>query len=148
MNRETLTHKAAAQLLAPAAVSATGASVAVDLQGFDAVEVIVPHGAVTADAGANSLTISLSAAPDGADPEELDDYAAVDAADLVGEFDVLENGVAAGVQRVGYIGRGRYLRAVITEAGTASATLGVIALLDLSDRDPANVKTPAVFTPS
>lgn len=143
MNRERVTSKASATLLAPAAVAATAASGYVDLQGFDAVEVVVNHGIVTAAAGANNLVITLQAAADGATPGSAAAYATVPAADLRGSFNTLENGVLAGVQRVGYVGTGRYLRAVVTETGTAAATLGALALLELSDREPANTKTPA-----
>lgn len=143
MNRERVTHKAAATLLEPAAVSSTTASGYVDLQGFDAAEVVVNHGDVTAAAGDNSLDLTLQAAADGATPGTAGEYTTVPAADLVGAFTALENGVTAGVQRVAYIGTGRYLRAVATLTGTASATLGAVALLELSDREPANTKTPA-----
>lgn len=148
MNRERLTHKADALLLAPATVAATAGTDAVDLQGFDAVEVVVAHGDVTAAAGANNFVLSLSSAPDGSVITDLGAYSAVAAADVVGSFDTLENGVLAGVQRVGYIGTDRYLRVVITETGTASAEIGIVALLELSDREPANVKTPDVDTPA
>lgn len=148
MNRERLTHKATALLLEPAVVDATGASDAVDLQGFDAAEIVVLHGDVTAAAGANNLALKLQAAPDGANPALIASYADVAAADLRGAFTLLQNAVTAGVQRVGYVGTGRYLRVVITETGTAEAVVGIAAVLELSDRQPANAKTPAVSTPA
>lgn len=142
MNRERTTHKADAVLLAPANVDATTASDYVDTQGFDAAEIVVVHGDVTAAAGANTLTLTVQEAADGEDPEAAASYSTVAAADLVGAFTVLGNGVTAGVQRVAYRGTGRYLRVVATEAGTAAAVIGAIALLELSDREPANAKTP------
>lgn len=148
MNRERVTHKAAATLLEPAAVDETTTSDYVDLQGFDAVEVLVQHGDVTASAGSNTLTITLQEAADGEDPDDAGVYSTVAAADLRGAFTVLGNGVTAGIQRVGYVGSGRYLRAVVTEAGTAAATLGAIALLELSTREPANALTPTTGTAS
>lgn len=139
MNRETVTSKKVVQLLAPAAVTATGTSAYIDLQGFDAVDIIVPHGATTADAGSHNLLLELQE-KDSA-PQTAAGYTDVAAADLVGEFALLENAVAAGVQVVGYRGTKRYLRVLMTETGTHSTVLGVLAVLTLADRDPANAKT-------
>jgi len=148
MNRELLTHKAVVALLATAAVDADASSDYVDLQGFDAAEFLVPFGDVTAAAGSNNLVITLEEAASGADPEDTGVYTPVAANDLVGALTQLQNGVTAGVGRVGYIGTGRYVRAVVTATGTASASLGVIAILENSVREPANSLTPSTGTPA
>ena len=139
MNREQVTSKKVVQLLAPAAVTATGTSVYLDLQGFDSVEIIVPHGATTAEAGSHNLLLELQ--EKNTAPQTAAGYTDVVAADLVGGFTLLENAVAAGVQVVGYKGSARYIRVLMTETGTHSTVLGVLAILGLSDRDPANAKT-------
>lgn len=146
MNRETLTSRATALLRAPAVLDDDAATSFVDLQGFDAVEVLIAHGAVTAAAGANNIAFAIEIAPDGADPEDEGEYAAAPTADLIGSFTLLANAVAAGVQRVAYRGPARYLRVTADETGTASAVVGVVAVLDKSDRSPANAKTPATGT--
>lgn len=139
MNRERVTHKTVASLRAPATLDATGSSAYVDTQGYDAAEVVVHHGDVTAAAGANNLALKLQHAD--ATPGAAGSYEDVPAADLRGTFALLENGVTAGVQRVAYVGGKRYLRLVATETGTAAAVVGVLAVLELSDREPANAKT-------
>jgi hypothetical protein len=139
MNREKVTSKKYAQLLAPAVVTDTGSSAYLDLQGFDALDIIVSHGAVTASAGANNFVITVQ--EKNTAPATAAGYTTVAAADLVGAFTTLENAVGAGVQVVGYRGSARYVRVLITETGTASAAIGVVAALQLSDRDPANAKS-------
>lgn len=139
MNREKVTGTKYAQLLAAATVTATGASHYVDLQGFDAVDFIVAYGDVTASAGANNFVISLEEKDTA--PATAAGYTAVAAADIRGTPVTLQNGVTAGVFAIGYVGTKRYVRVVITETGTASATIGVLAALKLSDREPANAKS-------
>lgn len=135
MNRDTRTTAAFASLLAPAAaLTATTGTGYVDLQGADAVEVIVAHGAVTADAGANNFVITLQHADE--NPAATGSYATVPASDLNGSFELLQNGVAAGVQAVGYRGPRRYLRAVLTETGTAQVIASVSARLGLLGAQP------------
>ena len=127
------------QLLPAATVTASAFTRYVDTQGFDAVDFIVPHGAVTASAGANYLAIVLEET--NLTPAVATAYARVAAADLRESFTSLANGVTAGVQVVGYAGSQRYVRLGLIEEGTASVTVGAIAAMLLSDRSAANEKS-------
>ena len=60
----------------------------------------------------------------------------------------LEDGVTANVSSVGVVGSDRYLRVLLDETGTASVIASVMAVLTLSDRDPANAKTVTTGTVS
>src|SRR4051812_5540596 len=93
------------QSLAPAARTTTASGTGVDLQDFDAAMVVFHPGAITDGTHAPSV-------------EESDDdstYTAVAAGDLHG---TLANLAANTVQRVGYLGTKRYIRAKITVTGS------------------------------
>jgi hypothetical protein len=140
MNRETVTSKKYVQLLAPgAAITDDTGTAYVDLQGFDAVDIVVTYSNVTASAGNNKFDVIVQEAS--AAPATAGSYTAVAAANLRGSFPVLQNGVTANVASVGVVGSKRYLRVLLDETGTASVIASVMAVLTLSDRDPANAKT-------
>lgn len=96
-----------AQSLAPATRTASANGGGVDLQGYEAAMVVFDAGTITDGTHTPSL-------------EESDDdstYTAVAAGDLDGSFaDLASNGI----QRVGYTGAKRYVRAVITVSGATS----------------------------
>lgn len=95
------------QSIAPAAHTASVNGTGVDLQGYNSVMVVFHPGAITDGAHTPSV-------------EESDDdvtYTAVAAADLLGSLvDLASNAI----QRVGYKGTKRYLRAVSTVAGATT----------------------------
>jgi len=136
VNREERTSTKVVQLLEPANVTATGRSAYVDLQGWDAVDIILDYGDVTAAAGANNLVPTLQEAD--ATPAASGSYSAVASADLGGSFTTLEDGVTADVDHVAYRGSERYIHVLLTETGTAAAVVGVIAVLRKFSRQPSN----------
>lgn len=95
------------QSITPAAKTATGNGTGVDLQGFGSAMVVFHPGTITD--GTHTPTI-----------EESDDnsaFTAVAAADTQGTLAALASNV---IQRVGYIGTKRYIRAVVTVAGAST----------------------------
>lgn len=103
----------AAQSLAPATRNANVNGAGVDLRGFDSAMVVYNVGAITDGTHTPSL-------------EESDDnvtFTAVAAADLQGTF---SNFTANSVQRVGYIGSKRYIRAQVNSSGTTGAAYGAV----------------------
>ena len=140
MNRETVTAKKYVQLLAPgAAITADASSAYVDLQGFDAVDIVVTYSNVTASAGANNFAVKVQEAS--ATPGTAGSYTDVAASNLRGSFPSLANAVTANVASVGVVGSKRYLRVLFAETGTASVIASVVAVFTLADREPANAKT-------
>lgn len=99
-----------AHSLAPAARIASANGAGVDLQGFESAMVVFYTGVVTDGTHTPSI-------------EESDDnstFTAVPAARQQGTLAVLAANVP---QRVGYIGLKRYIRAVITAAGTTAGAV-------------------------
>ena len=93
----------------PASITASTNGSGVDLRDFDGAMVVFQAG--TADTGSGNETYTPSL-------EESDDnsvYSAVAASDLEG---AMVNMTANSVQRVGYKGAKRYVRAVLTLGGT------------------------------
>ena len=144
MIREQVSHKATVLLLEPETQTDTVGSDYVDLRGFDAVTFLIPHGDVTAAGGANNFVFTLEHKD--TVPGTAAGYEAVAAADIRGDFDVLENAVTAGVMQVAYVGNRRYVRVVATEAGTASAVFGVVAVLEKGHMGPESDITPDTDT--
>ncbi|MBQ2263258.1 MAG: hypothetical protein II336_18090 [Loktanella sp.] len=107
--------------VAPATLTATNTSAAIDLQGFNSACVVINTGAI---GGAGNFTPKLT---------ECDTsggvYTDVAAGDLVGTFpEALE---AASVYKVGYIGNKRFLKTVLTlNSGTNIAAGAVLVLGD------------------
>ena len=96
--------------LAPAARTATASGGGADLRGYESAVVAFVPGTVTDGTHTPSV-------------EESDDdstYTAVAAADLLGSLATLASNV---VQRVGYRGGSRYIRAKITVSGASTGAL-------------------------
>ena len=111
---------ASATSLAPAARTATANGTGVDLQGFGASMVAWNVGAITD--GTHTPTLQESA--------DNSTFTTVAATDMSGTFAAL---AANTNQEVGYIGRSRYVRAVVTVTGSPS-TGGVYAALIVRGR--------------
>jgi hypothetical protein len=110
----------AAASLHPAARSASANGTGVDLQGYEACEVVVEFGAWTD--GTHTPKIQES--------DDNTTFTDVAAADQLGSFTAVSS--AAGqnaVQRVGYRGSKRYLRVVMTVAGATTGALSAAQVL-------------------
>lgn len=119
------------QSLQPQTVTSGGGAVNtsdIDLQGFDAAEIIVNVGANGGDTlnGTNKFTLKLEHADDDG-TGAADSYAAVGDTDIVGATQ--SSGVFATIDdaaedsmlyRLGYIGGKRFIKVTITPAGTLS----------------------------
>lgn len=118
--RDLANNIASVQAVAPAVLSATNTSAAIDLLGFDSAAVIVNTGAI---AGAGDYTANLQES----DTATSGDFTDVAAADLVGSFpaSLVENAVV----KVGYIGTKRYLRTVITKNSGTSIAAGAVIVM-------------------
>ncbi|APE43409.1 hypothetical protein BOO69_08255 [Sulfitobacter alexandrii] len=102
--------------LAPAIVSATATSAALDLLGFKSAVLIVQSGAIES---AGDFTVTLQES----DTTTSGDFTDVAAGDLEGELpDTL---AADTVYKLGYTGTKRYLRAVATKNGGTSIGLSI-----------------------
>lgn len=107
--------------LVPAVHAATLKGGYVDRQGFDSAELIVTTGAIVS-AGDYVMSIEES------DTTTDGDFDPVAAADLLG--DALPATLAAStVYMLGYIGKKRYIRAVITKTGGTSIAASAIFVL-------------------
>lgn len=95
--------------VAPAVIKTTQTSNAIDLQGYSAATVVLHVGTVTDGTHTPKLQES--------DTTTSGDFTDVAAANLSGTFAALESDT---MQRIGYIGRKRYVRVVITVAGSPS----------------------------
>lgn len=98
--------------LFPAARTASANGTGVDLQGYQGAMAALTTGVITD----GTHTVAL---------EESDDnsvFTAVAAADLIGAFTALTTAASDdnSVQRVGYIGNKRYIRAAVTVAGATT----------------------------
>ncbi|WP_439816219.1 hypothetical protein [Zavarzinia sp. CC-PAN008] len=116
-NRDLAARQDAAVTLTPAVrTNGTTTGSTVDLRGFDAAMVVVGFGAWTD----GTHTPSLEASADGTT------FAPVGTADLRGTFAAATGTAAAGsVQRVGYLGPERYVRARMVVAGATSGAASV-----------------------
>lgn len=126
--RDIANNIGAVQAVAPAVLTATNTSAAIDLLGYNSAAVIINTGAI---AGSGNFTPKL---------QESDvsgsGYTDVAAADLVGEFPAAL--AAASVYKVGYIGNRRYLRTVLTlNSGTSIAAGAVIVKGNAADKPVA-----------
>ena len=109
----------AALALSPAVQSATIKGVTVDLRGFNSAELIVNTGAI---AGSGDYTAKVQES----DTTTDGDFADVVAADLLGELPA--SLTADGAFRVGYIGRRRYIRVVLTKNSGTSIAAGAVVV--------------------
>ncbi|TGP88927.1 MULTISPECIES: hypothetical protein [unclassified Mesorhizobium] len=104
------------QAVAPAVLTATNTSAAIDLLGFNGAAVIINTGAI---AGSGNFTPKLQESDDGTT------FTDVAAGDLIGSFPAAL--VAASALKVGYIGNRRYVRTVLTlNSGTSIAASAVV----------------------
>jgi len=118
--RDTLHDTKVAASLVPAVQSATLKGSTVDLQGFGSALMMVNTGAIASD-GDYTLAMQHS------DTTTDGDFANVTAADLLSALpDTLE---ASTVYRQAYIGKKRYVRAVITKNGGTSIAAGAVFVL-------------------
>jgi hypothetical protein len=117
--RDLANNIGAVQAVAPAVLSATNTSAAIDLLGFDSGAVVINPGAIVS---AGDFTAKLQES----DTTTSGDFADVDAEDLVGEFPASLS--ADSVVKIGYIGTKRYLRTVITKNGGTSIAAGAVVI--------------------
>lgn len=112
-------HKVVASLV-PAVQAATLKGSTVDLAGYGSALMVVNTGAIASD-GDYSIAMQHS------DTTTDGDFANVTAADLLGDLpDSLE---ASSVYRQAYIGKKRYVRAVITKDSGTSIAAGAVFVL-------------------
>lgn len=105
------------QAVAPAVLSATDTSAAIDLLGFASAAIVINTGAIVS---AGDFTAKLQES----DTTTSGDFADVAAAHLVGTLPATLE--AASVYKQGYIGNKRYLRTVITKNGGTSIAAGAV----------------------
>jgi hypothetical protein len=109
-----------AQSLVPAARTAAGTGTGVDLQGHQSAMVVVTFGAWTD----GTHTPSLQHSADGTS------YTNCDANSLNGTFTAVSGTAGANtVQKIGYTGGYRYLRAMLTVAGATTGALASASIL-------------------
>ncbi|HVY13508.1 MAG TPA: hypothetical protein VHB73_08105 [Alphaproteobacteria bacterium] len=117
------------QSLVPAARAATGTGTAVDLQGYGSAMVVVSFGAWTD----GTHTPSLQHSADGTA------YTACDTNSLAGSFTAVSGTAGSNtVQKVGYIGQNRYVRALMT---VASGTTGALSSVNVVAGHPSQRPT-------
>ncbi|MFD1341460.1 hypothetical protein [Litorisediminicola beolgyonensis] len=107
------------QAVAPAVLSATNTSAAIDLLGFESAAVVINTGAIVSS-GDFTPTLQES------DTTTPGDFTDVAADRLVGTFPA--SLTADGVVKVGYIGTKRYVRTVLTKNGGTSIAAGVLVI--------------------
>jgi hypothetical protein len=116
--RDLASNLGVVQAVAPAVLTATNTSAAIDLLGFDSAVVIINTGAIVAS---GNFTAKLQES----DTTTGGDFTDVAAGDLVGALPAVL--LAASVVKQGYIGSKRYLRTVITlNSGTSIAAGAVV----------------------
>lgn len=110
----------AEQSLAPAARTASANGTGVDLRGHDSALALISIGAYTD--GEYSFKLQESD-----DDGVSDAYADVAAADLQGSFSAVNDASGQNaLQRVGYAGTKRFIRAVVTEGGSPTPSTGLV----------------------
>lgn len=118
--KDTFHETAVVASLAPAVQAATLKGGTVDLQGFGSTVMVVNTGAIASD-GLYDIKMQES------DTTTDGDFTDVVAADLLGDLpDAL---AASAVYRQGYIGKRRYVRAVITKQSGTSIAAGAVFVL-------------------
>ncbi|GGO55228.1 hypothetical protein SAMN05444398_103281 [Roseovarius pacificus] len=105
------------QAVAPAVLSATNTSAAIDLLGFGAAALVINTGAIVSS---GDFTAKLQES----DTTETGDFTDVAAEHLVG--DQPASLAADSVVKQGYIGNKRYIRTVITKNGGTSIAAGAV----------------------
>ncbi|ORE94038.1 hypothetical protein ATO13_08191 [Stappia sp. 22II-S9-Z10] len=105
------------QAVAPAVLSATNTSAAIDLLGFGSAAMVLNTGAIVSS---GDFTAKLQES----DTTTSGDFADVAAADLVGTLPATLE--AASTYKQSYIGNKRYIRTVLTKNGGTSLAAGAI----------------------
>jgi hypothetical protein len=105
--------------LSPAVQAATIKGTAVDLKGFDSAELIVNTGAIASAGDFTAKAQESDTTTDG-------DFTDVAAADLRGTLPA--SLTADGTFAVGYIGKRRYVRVVLTKNGGTSIAAGAVVV--------------------
>jgi hypothetical protein len=119
-NRDLENAVSVAQSLTPAARTASANGAAVDLQGYESAMVVFCFGTVTDGTHTPSLEHST----------DNSNWAACDGNSLNGDFAaVTSSGGSGTVQKIGYRGGYRYVRAVLTAAGTTSGAVAAAQIL-------------------
>lgn len=124
---DTFHTTAVAPSLAPAVYAATTKGGNVDLASVNSAVLVVNTGAIAGD-GAYAVTIQES------DTTTDGDFTDVAAKDLLGALPTTL--VASTVYRQGYIGKRRYVRAVITKTSGTSIAAGAVFVLGGSRLQP------------
>lgn len=120
-------HIALTTLTAAAVLSGNSTSAAVDLQGFQSVEIIVATGAIAGDGNFTTVVQESDTTAGG-------DFTPVAATDLIGALPAaLEADSAASV---GYIGGKRYIRVVTTRNSGTSIAASIVAMKGHADISP------------
>lgn len=123
MRKDSHTNISAVATLVPAVQAATLKGSTVDTKGFSSALLIVNTGAV---AGSGVYTLAMQES----DTTTDGDFTDVAAADLIGELPDDEL-AASTVYRQAYIGKKRYLRAVITKGSGTSIAAGAVFVLGM-----------------
>ena len=107
-----------ATLVVPAVITATNTATAIDMQGFESLNILIATGVV---AGAGNFTPTLE------ESNIVDSgFTTVAAADLLGAF--VTPLVASTTYKVGYRGNRRFVRTVLTLNSGTSIVAGVLAV--------------------
>lgn len=101
------------QALAPVVATETKTSATIDMDGANSLLICFECG-VPGD----TLSATVKFTPSLTESDNDSDYTAVDAGNINGTLAVIASGTAASRQVVGYKGTKRYVKAVITAAGT------------------------------
>jgi hypothetical protein len=122
--------------LSPQSVTGTISNAPViDRAGYEAVDIAVLIGAISAADGSNFLAVTLRES----DNADMSGDGAVAAGDLIGSLPVINNtNMADTAKSFGYIGNKRYLRVVFTETGTFSALVSADAVLGFPRHMPVS----------
>lgn len=115
--RDLANNIGAVQVVAPAVLSATDTSAAIDLLGFESAAIVINTGAIVSS---GDFTAKLQES----DTTTGGDFADVAAAHLVGTLPATLE--AASIYKQGYIGTKRYLRTVITKNSGTSIAAGAV----------------------
>ena len=142
-NRELTTSTRYVQLRAPVAISGTQYGEYVDLQGWDAVDIVFNHAAGGGSPG--TITPVIMEHDDGALTANAS-YDVVADADLAGELPVLTDASDAGCFAVGYRGNSRYITIRTAQVTSTMAALGVVAVLRKFSRQPSDTATVTTGT--
>lgn len=117
--------------------SATATSTAVDLQGYGSALFLLMTGAMTFS-GTDKITVTLEESNDNVtfNVVSANDIYSPESGTVAKVLDGTED--AQTIHKVGYRGYKRYVRLVLTEAGTVSVPLSVVAVLGHPELKPVS----------